>query len=275
MTLNRQIKVLGLGLAAALVVFLNIGPLLWQGITSLKLDRDLNTLPPILPREVTFDHYANVFHSVFVRFIANSAIVAFSVTAISLLLGSMAAYAIARLPIKGKSLWLGLFLATSMFPQIAIIAPLYAMIRKIGLYNTHAGLALSYMLFCLPLCVWLLYGFFKDLPAGLEEAAAADGCGPVRTFWQIALPLAMPGLVTAGLLVFIASWNEFLIALTLTNKVNTQTIPVGIALFPQMFYVPWGDVSAASVVVTLPLVALVLLFENKLAKGLTGGAVKG
>lgn len=258
----------------AVVVF-NIGPFVWQIITSFKLDRDLNSLPPLLPPEFTFDHYLNVLNSSFMRFVLNSAIVAVGVTVICLLFGSLASYAIARLPIKGKGVILGLFLATSMFPQIAVVSPLYSMIKQAGFYNTHAGLIFTYMLFCLPLCVWLLHGFFKDLPAGLEEAAAVDGCGPVRTYWQIALPLVMPGLVTAGLLVFIASWNEFLFALTLTNNVNVQTIPVGIALFPQMFYVPWGDMSAAAIVVTLPLILLVVLFENKLTKGLTGGAVKG
>ncbi|WP_372633115.1 carbohydrate ABC transporter permease [Cohnella sp.] len=272
---KRIWKTVVLTLAMTGVSALNIGPFVWQIITSLKPDRDLSSLPPLLPTEITWTHYSNVLQSTFVRFIGNSAVVAAGVTAISLLLGSMAAYAIARLPIKGKGFALGLFLATSMFPQIAIISPLYTMIRGLGLYNTHIGLVFSYMLFCLPLCVWLLHGFFRELPDGLEEAASVDGCGIVRTYWQIALPLVMPGLVTAGLLVFIASWNEFLIALTLTNKVSTQTIPVGIALFPQMFYVPWGDVAAASVVVTLPLILIVLIFEKKLAKGLTGGAVKG
>lgn len=259
----------------SIIVILNIGPFVWQIITSFKLDRDLNSLPPLLPPEITFDHYINVFSSTFIRFIVNSGVVAISVTIVCLLLGSMASYAIARLPIKGKGFVLGLFLATSMFPQIAVVSPLYVLIRQMGLYNTYLGLILSYMLFCLPLCVWLLHGFFRDLPRGLEEAAAVDGCGIIRTYWQIALPLVMPGLVTAGLLVFIASWNEFLFALTLTNNVQVQTIPVGIALFPQMFYVPWGDLSAASVVVTLPLILLVVLFEGKLTKGLVGGAIKG
>lgn len=257
------------------VVIFNIGPFLWQIITSFKLDKDLNSLPPLLPPEFTLIHYANVLRSSFLRFIVNSSVVAVSVTVICLVLGSMAAYAIARLPIKGKGFALGLFLATSMFPQIAVVIPLYSFIKQLGLYNTYFGMIMSYMLFCLPLSVWLLYGFFRDLPRDLEEAAAVDGCGSVRMYWQIALPLVMPGLVSAGLLVFIASWNEFLFALTLTNNVNTQTIPVGIALFPQMFYVPWGDMSVASIVVTLPLILIVILFENKLTKGLIGGAVKG
>jgi ABC-type glycerol-3-phosphate transport system permease component len=268
------VRSLWISLFVAVVLF-NIGPFLWQIITSLKLDRDLNTLPPLLPPEPTLIHYANVMKSNFIRFILNSSIVSFGVTVICLLLGSMASYAVARLPIKGKGFILGLFLATSMFPQIAVISPIYALMKDIHLYNTYYGLIIAYMIFCLPLCVWLLHGFFKELPQELEEACAVDGCGAVRAYWQVMLPLVMPGLVTAGLLVFIASWNEFLLALTLTSNIKAQTIPVGIALFPQTFYVPWGDVSAASVVVTLPLILLVVLFENKLTKGLVGGAVKG
>lgn len=264
-----------LSLLLITIVVFNIGPFVWQIISSFKLDRDLSTLPPLLPPEITLDHYTNVLNSTFVKFITNSTVVAIGVTLLCLIFGSMAAYAIARLPIKGKGITLSLFLATSMFPQIAVITPLYSLIRSLGLYNTPVGLIFSYMLFCLPLCVWLLVGFFRELPQGLEEAAAVDGCGTLRTYWQIALPLAMPGLVTAGLLCFIASWNEFLIALTLTNNINAQTIPVGIALFPQMFFVPWGDMSAAAVVVTLPLILLVIIFESKLTKGLTGGALKG
>lgn len=259
----------------AIVMVINITPFLWQINTSLKWDKEINTLPPILPPEVTFSHYKNAVSSTFLQFIGNSVIVSIGVTLLCLLVGSMAAYAIARMPIEGKSIILGLFLATSMFPQISVVMPIYTLIKNLGLYNTHYGLILSYMLFCLPLCVWLLTGFFKELPKELEEAAAVDGCGTLRIYGQIILPLIIPGLVTAGLLVFIASWNEFLFALTLTNNIQAQTIPVGIAMFPQSFFVPWGDISAASVIVTLPLILIVILFESKLTKGLVGGAVKG
>jgi ABC-type glycerol-3-phosphate transport system permease component len=273
--LRKRILIIVLLFLYISVIIFNVGPFLWQIITSFKLDRDLNSLPPLLPPQFTLIHYKNVLHSSFIQFITNSSIVAISVTLICLLLGSMASYSIARLPIRGKGLALGLFLATSMFPQIAVVIPLYSFIKQIGFYNTYTGLIISYMLFCLPLSVWLLYGFFRDLPRDLEEAAAVDGCDIVRMYWQIALPLVMPGIVSAGLLVFIASWNEFLLALTLTTNIQSQTIPVGIALFPQMFYVPWGDMSVASIVVTLPLILIVILFENKLTKGLIGGAVKG
>jgi ABC-type glycerol-3-phosphate transport system permease component len=162
-----------------------------------------------------------------------------------------------------------------MFPQIAVVSPLYNLIKQLGLYNSHMGLIFSYTLFGLPLSVWLLYGFFKNLPREIEEAAFVDGCGFFRTYWQISLPLIAPGLATAGLLVFIAAWNEFLFAITFTNNVDAQTIPVGIAMMPQMFFVPWGDMAATSILVTLPLIILVLVFEKKLTKGIVGGAVKG
>jgi len=271
---SKLLKPLGMLLLAA-VMLANLAPFLWQLNTSLKPDREINTLPPIFPSEATWAHFGNALSSSFMRFVGNSAVVACSVTFVCLLIGSMAAYGIARKPIKGKGLILGLFLSASMFPQIAVLSPIYVLIKEAGLYNTHLGLVFAYMLFCLPLSVWLLQGFFRELPKELEEAAAVDGCGTARMYGQIILPLIMPGLVTAGLLVFIASWNEFLFALSLTNNIHAQTIPVGIALFPQAYYVPWGDISAASVVVTLPLILIVVLFEQKLTKGLVGGAVKG
>ncbi|PGV53408.1 carbohydrate ABC transporter permease [Bacillus sp. AFS037270] len=262
-------------LALGIIVF-QLAPFLWQVITSLKLDKDLSSLPPIFPNKITWLHYQNIFQNThFYKYIFNSAVVAVSVTLLCLFLGSLAAYSLARLPIKGKGLILLLFLSTSMFPQIAVITPLYNLIKGIGLYNTYFGLILSYMLFGLPLSVLLLYGFFRNIPYEIEEAAYMDGCGYFRTYWQVCLPLMAPGLVTAGLLVFIASWNEFLFAITFTNSIEAQTIPVGIAMMPQMFFVPWGDTAATSILVTLPLILLVLIFEKKLTQGIMGGAVKG
>lgn len=262
-------------LAFCIVVF-QLAPFLWQIITSLKLDKDLSSLPPIFPNKITWMHYQNIFQNTsFYKYILNSCMVAVCVTLLCLFLGSMAAYSLARLPIKGKSLILLLFLSTSMFPQIAVITPLYNLIKDLGIYNSYMGLIFSYMLFGLPLSVLLLYGFFRNIPNEIEEAAYMDGCGFFRTYWQVCLPLMAPGLVTAGLLVFIASWNEFLFAITFTNSIDAQTIPVGIAMMPQMFFVPWGDTAATSILVTLPLILLVLIFEKKLTKGIMGGAVKG
>ncbi|MFC0271856.1 carbohydrate ABC transporter permease [Metabacillus herbersteinensis] len=262
-------------LACGIVAF-QVMPFIWQIITSFKLDKDISSIPPILPSEITWIHYLRIFENTqFYKYVLNSTIVAIGVTLLCLFIGSLAAYGLARMPIKGKGIILALFLSTSMFPQISVVTPLYNLIQQLGLYNTHTGLILSYMLFGLPLSVWILYGFFKNLPSELEEAAFVDGCGYFRTYWQICLPLIAPGLVTAGLLVFIASWNEFLFALTFTNNVEAQTIPVGFAMMPQAFFVPWGDMAATSILVTLPLILLVLVFEKKLTKGITGGAVKG
>ncbi|MBT2695999.1 carbohydrate ABC transporter permease [Bacillus sp. ISL-40] len=262
-------------LASFIVVF-QVAPFFWQIVTSLKMDKDLSSLPPIFPNEVTWLHYQNIFQNTdFYKYILNSSVIAVVVTLLCLFLGSLAAYSLARLPIKGKGFILLLFLSTSMFPQIAVVTPLYNLIKQLGLYNTHAGLVLSYMLFGLPLSVLLLYGFFRNIPYEIEEAAYMDGCGYFRTYWQVCLPLMAPGLVTAGLLVFISSWNEFLFAITFTNNIDAQTIPVGIAMLPQMFFVPWGDTAATSILVTLPLIILVLIFEKKLTKGIMGGAVKG
>jgi ABC-type glycerol-3-phosphate transport system permease component len=261
--------------AFCIVVF-QLAPFLWQIITSFKLDKDLSSLPPIFPNKITWLHYQNIFQNTsFYKYIVNSSVVAVCVTLLCLFLGSLAAYSLARLPIKGKGLILLLFLSTSMFPQIAVITPLYNLIKDLGMYNSYMGLIFSYMLFGLPLSVLLLYGFFRNIPNEIEEAAYMDGCGFFRTYWQVCLPLMAPGLVTAGLLVFIASWNEFLFAITFTNSIDAQTIPVGIAMMPQMFFVPWGDTAATSILVTLPLILLVLIFEKKLTKGIMGGAVKG
>jgi ABC-type glycerol-3-phosphate transport system permease component len=274
--MKETIKKTPLLILAFFIVLFQLAPFLWQMITSLKLDKDLSSLPPILPNEVTWLHYQNLFQNTnFIKYIVNSSVIAVGVTIICLFLGSLAAYSLARLPIKGKGLILVLFLSTSMFPQIAVITPLYNLIKSLGLYNTHMGLIFSYMLFGLPLSVLLLYGFFRNIPYEIEEAAYMDGCGYFRTYWQVCLPLMAPGLVTAGLLVFISSWNEFLFAITFTNSVDAQTIPVGIAMMPQMYFVPWGDTAATSILVTLPLILLVLIFEKKLTKGIMGGAVKG
>jgi trehalose/maltose transport system permease protein len=165
----------------------------------------------------------------------------------------------------------------TMFPAIAILGSLFTMVRALGIYNTPYALILAYMTFSLPFTVWVLSNFFRSLPAELEQAAYVDGATPFQTFYLILLPLVAPGLVTTGLLAFIAAWNEFLYALTFTLSANARTVPVAIALFSgeQEFEIPWGDIMAAAVVVTVPLVVLVLIFQQRLVEGLTAGAVKG
>jgi multiple sugar transport system permease protein len=258
------------------VVFWCLGPFLWQVLTSLKPDAELTQLPPLLPLAPTLDHYAAVFTGTsFIRIIVNSAIVATCATALSISIGSLAAYGLAKLNVRYKGLILLFVLSASMFPPIATVSPLYLIIRTLGLRDTWWALILTYTTFTLPLSVWVLTNFFRSIPDEIYLASRVDGCGPFQSFIRVMLPLAMPGIITAAILVFIFSWNEFLFALTFTATPASRTIPVAIALFPGLHEVPWGDIAAASVVVTLPLVALVFLFQRRIVEGLTAGAVKG
>jgi multiple sugar transport system permease protein len=191
-----------------------------------------------------------------------------------LLFGAVAAFALARLEIRGRFGILGFILAVSMFPQIAIVAPLYMLASQLGWLDTYRVLIVVYLALGLPLVIWVLFGYFRTIPQSIDEAARIDGARPMAIFFLITLPMSLPGVVTTGLLSFIAAWNEFMFALAFTSDINHQTVPVGIANFTDVHYIPWGDIAAASVVVTLPLVVLVLVFERHIIAGLTGGAIK-
>ncbi|HEY7078029.1 MAG TPA: carbohydrate ABC transporter permease, partial [Solirubrobacteraceae bacterium] len=207
----------------------------------------------------------------------NSAIVALSTTILALVVGSFCAYALARLRIKGKILILGLVLSISTFPQIAIAAPLFKLWSDIGIFNTWIGLILPYLTFALPLAIYILVSFFREIPRDLEEAALVDGATYFQAFRKVVVPLAAPGLATAGILTFIAAWNEFLLAVTLTSSAAARTVPAEISFFTGAteHEVPYGSISAASVVISVPLILLVLLFQKRIVAGLTAGAVKG
>ncbi|HEU0115824.1 MAG TPA: carbohydrate ABC transporter permease [Thermomicrobiales bacterium] len=263
-------------LATGLIVIWSVGPFVWVAITSFKLDRDLATLPPILPPQPTFQHYVNLFAGrPFYRYIINSAIVSVATTIVCLLLGTLGGYALARLQFPGRMPILLGILAVSMFPQISVVAAIYVTLQRFGLLNTYAGLVIPYNTFALPLAIWILTSFFRGIPAELEQASQTDGSTRLGALFRIILPLSAPGLFTTAILVFIAAWNEFLFALTYTSSIDHQTIPVGIALLPAMYAIPWGDIAAASVVVTAPLIVLVLLFQRWIVQGLTAGAMKG
>jgi trehalose/maltose transport system permease protein len=274
---GRQIRRVGLWVAVTLIVVWSVFPFLWQVNASLQPDRNLiRPTPKWLPLPGTLEHYRNIFvikH--FEDYIVNSVIVAVSSTLIALVLAGLCAYALARLPVPGKGVVLGIILGISMFPQIAIVTPLYLVLRKVFLLDTYRGLSGVYIGLALPLMVWVMWGHFRSIPKELDEAAKIDGAGPIRALVSVILPMTVPGVVTAGLLGFIASWNEFMLALSFTTTPKHQTIPVGIANFTALFYVPWGDVAAASVVVTVPLVVIVLIFQRRIVAGLTAGAVKG
>jgi len=263
-------------LVATVLVSFFLAPYLWQLITSLKPSTELATLPPLLPSKLVWQNYVEVFTGrPFARIILNSAVVAGSTTALCLALGSLAGYALAKLPVRRKGVILMTVLAVSMFPPIATVSPLYLIIRGLGWRDTYLALIFPYATFALPLAIWILTNFFKEIPDELTEAAVIDGCTPFQIFRRIFLPLAAPGVFTAAILIFIFAWNEFLLALTFTATENSRTIPVGIALFPGIHEIPWAEIAAASIIVTVPLILIVLIFQRRILAGLTAGAVKG
>jgi multiple sugar transport system permease protein len=264
-------------LVVQLVVW-SLFPFVWQVISSFEPDRDLSaSTPHFLPfGDGTLQHYRNVFGpKQFGDYMVNSAIIDLSATFIALTFAAMAAFAIARLRLPGKGVVLAIVLAVSMFPQISIVTPLYQVLLKFHLLDTYTGLSGTYIGLALPLMVYVLWVHFRAIPSEIDEAAKIDGAGLIRTLWSVILPLSRPGVVPAALLGFIASWNELLLALSFTTSPAHQTIPVGIANFTALYSIPWGDMAAASVVVTLPLVILVLVFQKRIVEGVTAGAVKG
>jgi multiple sugar transport system permease protein len=261
---------------AAIVLFCLV-PFYWLVNISLKTGADLSS-SDIIPPHPSLDNYKSIFqNSNFTRALANSAIVSLSTTAIGVVVGSFAAYALARLRIKGKFILLGIVLSITTFPQIAIAAPLFRLWTNIGLYNTLIGLIIPYLTFALPLSIYILVSFFREIPRDLEEAALVDGATHFEAFRKVVVPLAAPGLATTAILTFIAAWNEFLLATTLTSSIDARTVPVAISQFTgsSQFEVPLGTQSAASVVISIPLIVLVLLFQKRIVAGLTAGAVKG
>jgi multiple sugar transport system permease protein len=260
----------------AIVVFCLL-PFYWMLNISLKSGPDLSAAD-LIPPNPTLDNYSSIFqNAAFTRALANSAIVSLTTTFIGVIVGSFAAYALARLKMRFKFPLLALVLSITTFPQIAIAAPLFRLWSDIGLYNTLIGLVIPYLTFALPLSIYILVSFFKEIPKDLEEAALVDGATNFEAFRKVVVPLAAPGLATTAILTFIAAWNEFLLAFTLTSSVNARTVPVAIQQFSgsSQFEVPYGTQSAAAVIISVPLIALVLLFQKRIVAGLTAGAVKG
>jgi trehalose/maltose transport system permease protein len=232
------------------------------------------------PTDPTLNHFREVLGSSFFRrALLNSTIVAGSVTLLSLAIGSLAAYALGRFRFHGRSFVLYLMLSMTIFPQIAILGALYTMISNFHLYDKLGSLILTYLIFTLPFTVWVLTSFMRALPGELEEAAYVDGATPLQVFYKVLLPLIAPGLVTTGLLAFIAAWNEYLYAVSFIQTPSHYTVPVAIVLFTpssgNAFQFPWGQVMAATVIVTLPLIVAVLILQKRILAGLTAGAVKG
>ncbi len=251
-------------------------PFVWQFLTSVKPLSEIAAIPAVwFPSKIYTQYYFNVFEKhPFGLYLLNSAIVSSVTTVLSIIIGASAAYSLARLRFKGKKFLLMAILSISMFPTIATLSPLYLILKNFKLLNTYAGLVLPYITFALPLAIWLLTNFFSQLPKGFEEAAAIDGCSRLKTFFLIMLPLIKPATFSVALLVFINSWNEYIYALTFMTNDRMRTVPVGISLFPSNYELPWGDMAAASVIVTVPLIILVLVFQKRIIAGLTAGGIK-
>ena len=274
---RRQCQSPWIWVAVIAIIIFCLFPFYWLINVSLKSGADLSS-SSLVPPHPTLKNYKSIFQNDdFTNGLKNSAIVAFSVTILALGVGSFAAYALARLKLRGKFIILGIVLSVTTFPQIAIAAPLFKLWTDIGLYNTRIGLIIPYLTFALPLAIYILVSFFREIPKDLEEAALVDGATHFQAFRKVVVPLAAPGLATAGILTFIAAWNEFLLATTLTSSKSARTVPAAIAFFTGSteFEQPLGTICAASVTISIPLIILVLLFQKRIVAGLTAGAVKG
>lgn len=267
-------------LVAAIFVYA-LFPFYWVVRSSFTPEVNLFQTPvQYLPAHPTLANYRGALSSsFFTHALLNSVIVAGAVTLLSLAIGSSAAFALGRFKFHGRSFVLYLVLSMTIFPQIAILGALYTMITKVHLYDTLGALIFSYLIFTLPFTIWVLTSFMRTLPGDLEEAAYVDGATPLQVFWKVLLPLIAPGLVTTGLLAFISAWNEYLYALSFIQTPNHYTVPLAITSFVSntgsSFAVPWGQIMAATVIVTLPLIILVLVLQKRIIAGLTAGAVKG
>lgn len=277
MVRRGRLGMAGFWILIAVVVVYSLAPYVWTLFTSFKSEHELYQFPvTYFPQRPTIINYVQVFtQNPFGRFLFNSGLVSITSTLICLFLAGLAAYAFARLKFSQSALLLVAILIVAMIPLITVIVPLYILVRGLGLLNTYAGLIAPYVTYSLPIAIFILSAFFREIPHELEEAALLDGCTRMNTLWRIIAPLSTPGLITAGIIVFIQTWNEFLIALTLTSTTSVRTITVGIALYRGEFTFPWGVISAALILATIPIVTLILLGQRLIIRGLIAGAVKG
>ncbi|MDT0306242.1 carbohydrate ABC transporter permease [Streptomyces sp. DSM 44917] len=264
-------------LAALLIALFVAAPLYWMAVSSLKGLDEVGANPPTLwPDRITFDNYREAFaENNFGTYLLNSVLVSIVATILVLGLSSFAGYALARLPLRGKAPIMVALLMISLFPTIALAAPLFLLMRELGWLNSYQGLILVYTALNVPFAIWILRNFFLGIPKEMEEVAWVDGASPVRTVLFVILPQARPGMFTAAIFTFTACWTEFLIALTLNTADRYRTMPVGVALFGSQFTIPYGTIFAAATVSVLPIALLVLIFRRAVVSGLTAGAVKG
>jgi trehalose/maltose transport system permease protein len=277
MKLRRLAGRIGFYGLLALIIFYAVFPFYWAVISSLKTGSAIFQVE-LIPSTASLENYRALFvEQSFARNIVNSLVVSSVATLVSLALAALAAYALGRIKFRGRAAVLFAVLSISMFPQIAVLSGLFELIRSFGLYNSLTGLIFSYLILTLPFASWVLTTFMRELPRELEEMAAIDGASAFRTLTEIFIPLMAPALAAAGLLAFILAWNEFLFALTFTLSNEQRTVPVAIALITgaSAYELPWGRVMAASVIVTVPLILLVLVLQRHIVSGLVAGAVKG
>ncbi len=264
-------------LAAALVVVNGFFPAVWILLTSFKGQAELVRQPiTYLPQAPTLANYVRAFgDQPLLRYLGNSLAVALGSTALSLAVAALAAYAIARLNLRRRQLILTCIVASSMFPLVTLLVPIFETLRSLGLLNTYTALILPYTVLNLPVCTLVLVSFFQSIPKDLENAAMIDGCTRLGALWRVVLPLAAPGVFTAGILAFVNAWDEFLLALSLNASASMRTLPVGITLYQGEFTFPWPTISAALIVAIVPVALLIAFFQERVVGGLTQGGLKG
>jgi multiple sugar transport system permease protein len=274
---HRSLNMVLFYMFLVIFVLVSVGPLIWIFKMSIITKSELFASPPtILPRNATNGEYTQIFgDSSFQKALVNSTIISSITTVVCLFFGAIAAYAIARLRFRFKNSVMTLILALSFFPAVAIIAPLFIQFSTLGIIDTYWSVIITDTVFALPLTIWLLVAFFRELPRDLEDAAKVDGATTIQAFRKVIVPLAAPGVFTTAILTFIFAWNEFLFANTFLFDENTQPVTVVIPNFATVYTVDYGAQAAAAVVVTVPLVILVLIFQRRIVSGLTAGAVKG
>jgi len=264
-------------LAAAIVAANGFIPAIWILFTSLKTENELMRIPiTIFPMGPTLENYVRVFtDQPIALFLWNSFMVATLSTILCVVVSALAAYALVRLRLPGPGLILSVLLAIAMFPLITLMVPLFQMMRELGLLNTWWALIFPYAVLSMPVCTMVLIAFFQDIPADLENAAMIDGCSRIGALWNVVVPLSAPGVFTAAILAFVNAWDEFLLALTLSPRVVSRTVPVGITLYQGEFAFPWPIISAALVVAIVPISILIAVFQERIVGGLTQGGMKG
>jgi len=270
---SRQLRFV----AAAAVVINGFFPALWILLTSLKTEIELVQKPiTYWPHDLTLRNYVQAFtDQPLLRYLGNSLTVALAATVASLLVSAMAAYAIARLNLRHRQLILTAIVASSMFPLVTLLVPIFETMRALNLLNTYSALVIPYIVLNLPVCTLVLVGFFQSIPKDLENAAMIDGCTRLGALWRVVIPLAAPGVFTAGILAFVNAWDEFLLALSLNSSASMRTLPVGITLYQGEFTFPWPIISAALIVAIVPIAVLIALFQERVVSGLTQGGIKG